>query len=638
MSAQPIRRSVDVEHRTDVTVLTFCKHSLLDAPALEALHEHLLGVADEARPRPLLLNFGNVERFGTQFLGTILRLHKKLRAEARPLWLYNLDPFLMDLFTASGLGHLCTAQPGEEALPFGVPASRKSAEVVGADLSAPTSPGDDPPHVLVCDPVAERRETVAAALAPAFVSVPLAEEGTLARACRDTAAAVLPFPWPVGAKAGGQAAFSQALQFLASQARRLPTVVYADTDSLPTDLYCQALKAGAKQVVNMAARDFGKNLREAVANIVQTQQRHPRECEELTRKFAAFGLLGESQSLCEVFRKAVKASRFSDLPVLILGETGTGKQRFAEAIHRLDPRRRDRRFMPVNCSTFSKHLAESELFGHAKGAFTGATAERLGLFRAAHGGTVFLDEVGDLDLDLQPKLLRVLQEGNLCPVGEDIERTVDVRIIAATNRPLAQLVAAGKFRLDLYQRLHVLTIEIPPLRERPEDIAVQARHFLRQAQARRKQPVTDFAPHALEVLCRLPWGGNTRQLENCILEILADKTAGTLVKLEDLPPWMLDLINARHDPAGDGAAEGRAEPGPDSCEGLIGSVRRGRLSLREAMEGFERQAVQAVLEEVSGNRTEAARTLRLTQQTLYNKIRKYGLEEKGPDKPDKGTG
>jgi transcriptional regulator with PAS, ATPase and Fis domain len=169
---------------------------------------------------------------------------------------------------------------------------------------------------------------------------------------------------------------------------------------------------------------------------------------------------------------------------------------------------------------------------------TGADSARLGVFRAAHGGTLLLDEIGDLDRELQPKLLRVLQQRRLVPVGEDCEHSVDVRVIAATNRPLEQMVASGEFRADLYERLNVLCIRIPPLRERPEDVEVQARHFLALYQSGKSQSLRDFSPKAMEALRLFTWGGNTRQLQNLLRETLARKPEGPLIELEDLPRWV----------------------------------------------------------------------------------------------------
>ncbi|HZT81841.1 MAG TPA: sigma 54-interacting transcriptional regulator, partial [Gemmataceae bacterium] len=266
-------------------------------------------------------------------------------------------------------------------------------------------------------------------------------------------------------------------------------------------------------------------------------------------------------------------------------------------------------------AAISKTLAESELFGHVKGAFSGAGSDRLGLFRSADGGTLLLDEVGELDPELQPKLLRVLQEQQLLPVGEDYEHPIDVRIIAATNRPLKEMVAAGRFREDLYQRLDVFQIKVPPLRERPDDIEAQARYFLRQGPAGRPAPVTDFGPRVLEALRLLPWEGNSRQLRNFLWEALSHKPDGRLLEMEDLPRWVLEAL-AR--------APERAEL--SDLEGFMeGATRRG-LSLCQAVEEYERRLLAAALKENRGNRTRTAQQLGLTPRSIFNKIKKYQLE------------
>ncbi|HEX5271328.1 MAG TPA: sigma-54 dependent transcriptional regulator, partial [Gemmataceae bacterium] len=320
----------------------------------------------------------------------------------------------------------------------------------------------------------------------------------------------------------------------------------------------------------------------------------------------------------EVFRRAVKAGHFSDLPVLILGETDTGKQRLAEAIHALDPRRRDRPFVTINCAALSKNLAESELFGHGKGAFSGAQAERKGLFRSANGGTLMLDEIGELDPELQPKLLRVLQEQRLLPVGEDYESPIDVRVIAATNRPLETMIAEGTFREDLYQRLNVFRVRIPALRERPEDVEVQARQFLAEYQEGRDDRATDFGPRVLDVLRSLPWEGNTRQLENLVREALAHREGtGPLLEITDLPRWVFEKV--AHAPA-------PAAPPPAALDHMVEEACHAGLSLTQAVEEYERRLLARVLAETGGNRTHAAHRLGLTPRTIFIKVKKYQLD------------
>jgi len=281
-----------------------------------------------------------------------------------------------------------------------------------------------------------------------------------------------------------------------------------------------------------------------------------------------------------------------DVTVLLSGESGTGKERVAEAIVRAS-RRADRPFVRFNCAALAAGLAEAELFGHARGAFTGAVRARPGLFGEADGGTLLLDEVGELAAGAQAKLLRVLQEGEVRPVGEERARRVDVRVLAATHRDLAALVREGRFREDLYYRLDVVHLRIPPLRERPEDVPVLARHFLERFAER-------FGVAPLRVPDGLPgllagraWPGNVRELENALEALVALS-----------PPEGLDLSLLS---SGKGAAA--ADP----------------LSLRQRVEGYERGLVVDALRAARGNRSEAARRLGISRVTLHDKLKKYGL-------------
>jgi transcriptional regulator with GAF, ATPase, and Fis domain len=405
------------------------------------------------------------------------------------------------------------------------------------------------------------------------------------------------------------------LDFIRAHARHLDVVIYADTHRIPLGIYCQTLAAGARRVLDLRSPNFPAELAETLARLQQDRQARQGEHLELVRLFAEFGLIGCSVSLLTVFHRALKASHFSDLPVLILGETGTGKQQLAEAIHQLDPRRADKPFVCVNCGAISKSLAESELFGHTRGAFSGASGDRTGLFRSANGGTLLLDEIGELGLDLQPKLLRVLQERRLLPVGEDYEHAIDIRVIAATNQPLREMVVEGRFREDLYQRLNVFRIAVPPLRARPEDIEVQARHFLRLWGEDHRVAV-DFGPRFLEALCSLPWEGNSRQLKHFLWETLAHKGSGAQLQIEDLPQWVLERL-----------ATVQAQPTEVvSPEELAKEMCSRRVPLNQALEEYERRLIRAVLEENDGNRTRAAAQLGLTPRSVFNKIKKYQLE------------
>ncbi|RKH60828.1 sigma-54-dependent transcriptional regulator [Corallococcus aberystwythensis] len=283
-----------------------------------------------------------------------------------------------------------------------------------------------------------------------------------------------------------------------------------------------------------------------------------------------------------------------DVTVLITGESGTGKERVAEALVRASPRA-DKPYVRFNCAALTPELAEAELFGHSKGAFTGAVRARPGLFREASGGTLLLDEVGELALPLQAKLLRVLQEGEVRPVGEDRSFPVDVRVLAATHRDLPQRVAEGRFREDLYYRLKVVTLQVPPLRSRPEDIAALAKHFLARHTERFRMPPVPLTPALLERLTAHPWPGNVRELENALESAVVLSPDGTLD---------LELL-----PGGTTAPQ---------------SLPTG-ATLREKLDAHERELILAALAASKGQRTEAAKALGIGRATLHDKLRKHGL-------------
>lgn len=284
-----------------------------------------------------------------------------------------------------------------------------------------------------------------------------------------------------------------------------------------------------------------------------------------------------------------------DVTVLVTGESGTGKERVAEAIVRAS-RRSARPFLRFNCASLSPDLAEAELFGHTRGAFTGAHRPRVGLFREADGGTVLLDEVGELDLGVQARLLRVLQEGEVRPVGEDHPRKVDVRVIAATHRDLRQLILEGRFREDVFYRLNVVNLHVPALRERPEDIAALARHFLaRSAERFATGPIRE-PPGFVAGLVAREWPGNVRELENAIEMLVALSHEG------ELDAALLP-----------GSADARP----------VG------LGLKDRMDAYERGLVVEALRQANNSRAEAARMLGISRVTLYDKLKKHALVPPG---------
>jgi two-component system response regulator HydG len=290
-----------------------------------------------------------------------------------------------------------------------------------------------------------------------------------------------------------------------------------------------------------------------------------------------------------------------DVTVLITGESGTGKERVAEALVRAS-RRASKPFIRFNCAALTAELAEAELFGHSKGAFTGAQRARPGLFREADGGTILLDEIGELAPIAQAKLLRVLQEGEVRPVGEDRPQKVDVRVIAATHRDLRDLSTQGRFREDLYYRLNVVHLNVPPLRERLEDIPVLTRHFL--AQCSERFGVNSLRPPAdlIDRLMQYSWPGNVRELENAIEGIVALSIDGE-VDLSLLPQRAF-------------AGAAAPESATDSASGA---------GLKERVDAYERGLIVAALEQAGGNRTQAARALGLNRGTLHSKLQKFGL-------------
>jgi two-component system nitrogen regulation response regulator GlnG len=343
---------------------------------------------------------------------------------------------------------------------------------------------------------------------------------------------------------------------------------------------------------------------------------------------AAQGIVGESGAILNVFRLVMRISPLSNFPVLITGESGTGKELIANAIHRLDPVRQRGPFLPLNCSTVTHELAESELFGHRRGAFTGADRDRKGLFRSADGGILFLDEIAELDERLQAKLLRVLQEQRVLGLGEDVETRVDVRVIAATNADLHERVRQGRFRADLLNRLNALAVHVPPLRERSEDIKSLAEHFLeRHGGLRGDERPVRASDEFMQALTRVELAGNVRQLENLIRSVLLNKTDDTPLSLRDLPRAVWEQLS-REGVVTDvrGAAErvrSTAEATSHAEDSVLLLLQANRWSMTQSIAECERLILRAALEHECGNQTRAARLLGITPRSVYNKLRKH---------------
>jgi DNA-binding NtrC family response regulator len=325
-------------------------------------------------------------------------------------------------------------------------------------------------------------------------------------------------------------------------------------------------------------------------------------------------MVGASAALAEV-RDLVERVGPTDATVLITGETGTGKELVARALHAASPRRK-RPFVAVNCAAFAETLLDSELFGHEKGAFTGAEHSRPGVFEAAHRGTLFLDEAGEMPLALQAKLLRVLMDGSVVRVGSTEPRTVDVRIVVATHRDLEQRVQGGAFRQDLYYRLAVVPIHVPPLRERPEDVPLLVEHFLRQVATELKVRPRTVAPEALARLMRYPLPGNARELRN-LVERATILARGDTIEIADLP----DLRRAGE---GDDAGEPGFDPEQDPVRRLVAALPE-RVDLRDLLERIERRLLEQVLAEAGGVQAEAARRLGISRSDMSYKVRRLGL-------------
>ncbi|MDP3232877.1 MAG: sigma-54 dependent transcriptional regulator [Myxococcales bacterium] len=308
-------------------------------------------------------------------------------------------------------------------------------------------------------------------------------------------------------------------------------------------------------------------------------------------------LVGES-AVVKKIHELIHRLAPTDTTVLVTGESGTGKELVARALH-LQSRRASGPFLPINCGAMPEHLLESELFGHVRGAFTDARADRHGVFREANGGTLFLDEVGELPLALQPKLLRVLQERTVRPVGSNKELNIDVRIVAATNVDLQAAVERGAFREDLYYRLDVVSIDLPPLRARGKDVLLLAQRFLASFAARDGQPVRQVSPEAAAMLMQHAWPGNVRELHNALERAVTISTNETLM-IADFP----DRLRAR-----------APVVQPDATDAST------MLPLSEV----ERRYIVSVLEQLQGNKRRAAQVLGLDRSTLYRRLKEFGL-------------
>ena len=372
----------------------------------------------------------------------------------------------------------------------------------------------------------------------------------------------------------------------------IPVILITAYSSVETAI--EAMKLGAFDYVMkpIDLRRLGVVLDKALAASRLTRENTELK-QRLDDKFGFESIIGRSEAMMAVFR-LVRQVAGTPTAVLIYGESGTGKDLIAQAIHNHSPRRNGP-FICVNCSALTETLLESELFGHEKGAFTGAFQQRKGRFEVADCGTLFLDEIGEMPLSMQPKLLRVLQECRFERVGGTAPVKADVRFIAATNTPLEEKVKAGAFREDLYYRLNVVPITLPPLRARRDDVPLLAMHFLRLFCERDGRPPKTLTPQAMDLLCRYDWPGNVRELQN-VIENMVIVSQGDTLTVKNLPE--------------------RVRPRLGAAPGFPAGA-----SMRE----IEERAIRETLGQAGGNRKEAARILGIGLRTLHRKLREYGM-------------
>jgi len=338
---------------------------------------------------------------------------------------------------------------------------------------------------------------------------------------------------------------------------------------------------------------------------------------QVRKKDGFFGIIGGSPVIDKLFRVVEKVAADGESTVIIYGESGTGKELFSRAIHGLSPRK-GKNLVPVNCAAIPDELLESELFGYVKGAFTGASQSKIGRIQYADGGTLFLDEIGDMKPNLQAKLLRVLQEKEFEPVGGVKPIPVDVRVVAATHRDLEKLVENGKFREDLYYRLNVVPITIPPLRERKEDIPLLIEQFVQYFGRNKNYGPTEFAQETIQALTEYPWPGNVRELKNLVQRMIV-LHGGSRIGLAELPN--------RYYGEGDFGEEIAEVQNPVQMPDAEGWD-DGKIDFNTLVSSFEDRLILQALTRANGNKKEAAELLNLKRTTLLEKIKKKGIEEK----------
>jgi len=458
-------------------------------------------------------------------------------------------------------------------------------------------------RILVVDDEASMRDVLSIMLQREGYQVDVASDGAKAVGCLQEHAYDLVI-------SDVQMPRMDGLQLLAHLRERAPeTVVIMITAFSTTEQAVDAMKQGAYDYITKPFKN--EEIRLVVKNALERRvlrQENQQLKKELEKRYSFAGLIGKSKLMRQVYSLVEKVAA-SRVNVLVTGESGTGKELVARAIH-YQGDRKDKPFVPINCGAIPENLLESELFGHERGAFTGAIQQKQGLFEAASGGTLFLDEIGELPMMMQVKLLRVLQEHEIRRVGGTKNIPVDVRLIAATNKELTQEVAAGRFREDLFYRLHVIPVHLPPLRERREDIPLLIDHFLTQSST----PSAQVTEGALRRLLDYDWPGNVRELENIIERCLVLGN-GSEVAEQCLPQQILS-------------------PAKSYCAGVVELPEQG-FSLDDYLGEIEKEVLLRAVDKAQGTRKKAAEILGITFRSIRYRLAKYGLaEEDGEDEDD----
>ena len=406
-----------------------------------------------------------------------------------------------------------------------------------------------------------------------------------------------------------------------------PFILDSTTDSERDDVVKQMVEAGAVEsdaksaiahlrTMNKVDIDYLPELVELVSDeivefheeISKREERIQELNSELGDKYRYHMMIGKSKKMQQIYNLLEKVST-SEASVFIQGENGTGKELVAKAIHYYSPRK-DNMFLAVNCSAFNDNLLDSELFGHVKGAFTGAIKDKKGFFEQANGGTLFLDEIGDTSLAMQVKLLRVLQEGTFLPVGASSPRKTDVRIIAATNRDIKKMMETGEFREDLYYRINVINVNLPPLRDRREDIAILMDHFLKKRCDEAGQSMKTFSKKCLEKMLDYHWPGNVRELENEIERLVVLAGEDKIITPDALSPRIMDAVG-----------------GPRGGAGVVRGINTNG-SLKAALEELESLMIREGLKRCNFNKSKLSKELGVSRASLIMKVDKYDLDKR----------